>query len=725
MQKFFRKHMNKILTVSMALLLVVWLGGSALQEMLTPKFGAELIATCVDGDIRQADLTRMQGMTAILTRLGIPWQAPMPIAGVKPLSVYDWVLLSREARRLGFVASLTDAEEALNRSNLPRERVNAVANQLEIAPKQVYAAVAEYQNVMSAAQVVAEAALISEAEMRVAARDTNEKINVNLVALRADSFTQKDGTFTDAEIQAFFDKYREQEAGPGMTFGYFQQPRVKVDFVKVDVEKVEQALSLSPKTLERKAHRYWKENRNRDQAFLRPRPVPEPAQLPQPVPTAPSPSAPPVEDGNAQEQPADSPGQGGFSLAQGRAQAGGAQPTDAAVEPKPTAPSDATSGAAPTAQTPDAAGPADAAPPALPASQPALPKPPSPYFETWPEAKEAALQVIRTQEASKRAKKLIDYLIQRGLEPWFDMEVGTDNYKKRPAGVDGPDYLAGLIGDLPPEFRWPGAVTTGLTDWFSQSDAVRVPELGTTWLEIPGGSSVAFGNAAFLVQGLAQLQDDADQDRSLFCALYQPGSMALRDGTGNLYLYRIVGTQPARPPERLDEVRDRVIADLAKQRGYDEAKRWAEQLKDEALKSGLEAAVAASTALEEALGQALAVQKPAPFGRKPIQRPGVPSKTFIPSVGFVDESFTRTCFELGPADQGRQPVAVIEAPEMAAVAVVEFAKLEPLSRDGYVSARPGLRVRIQSDRASQVIGEWLNPELIKSRNRYEEASREG
>lgn len=327
--------------------------------------------------------------------------------------------------------------------------------------------------------------------------------------------------------------------------------------------------------------------------------------------------------------------------------------------------------------------------------------------------------MIRKQQAAKRAHKLITYLIQRSLEPWFDVELGEDNYKKRPDGVDQGDYLTELTGNLPLEFRWPGAVTTGVTDWFSQINVPTLPELGATWVAIPGGNNIPFRNMAFLVQGLAELNDDANVDRSLYVALYQPGSLALQDGAGNLYLYRLTGAKVAQPPTSVDGVRDEVIADLVKQRGYDEATRLANLLKDTALASGLEAALEADTALADALGEEVAVQKPGAFVRKRVRRPGEFNRTYIPQVGFVDETFTRACFDLGPADQGLVPVAVIEVPDLGLVTVVEFSKLETLDRAAYVSTRPGLLNRIQGERASRVIGDWLNPKLIKSRNRYE------
>ena len=189
--KFFRKHNKKLLAVFMALLLVVWLGGSALESMLSPNPQSRVVATTRYGELSGADHAHALRVTNILERLRLPWSAPAGFSSgqTEPLSLFEWMVLTREAVALGFEPKPEEAEEyLLNARRIGADYVNRLANQLDVAPKHIYAAVSEFQSVARAAQAVGFASPISEAEVRVAARNVLEKVKVQLVALPAKSF---------------------------------------------------------------------------------------------------------------------------------------------------------------------------------------------------------------------------------------------------------------------------------------------------------------------------------------------------------------------------------------------------------------------------------------------------------------------------------------------------------------------------------------------------------
>ncbi|MHC4236270.1 MAG: hypothetical protein ACYSUQ_14225, partial [Planctomycetota bacterium] len=261
MQKFFRKHMKKILAISMAFLLVAWLGGSALETLMTPDPRDTIVATSRYGDISSADRMQAEAVTDILSRMGFRWNLPVVYLGPQAdrLTQFDWVLLTREAKQMGFGVTDEEAQEFVTTQGRTANDVYRVARRLERAPEQVYAAVGELRSVDKALGAVLGSVQVSEAEVRVAARNVFEKVKVQYVALKAEAFSDQAITYADAELEELFAEYREQERGKGMTFGYFLPARLKAQYLKVNLDKVVAGLRISERTLEREARSYWRE----------------------------------------------------------------------------------------------------------------------------------------------------------------------------------------------------------------------------------------------------------------------------------------------------------------------------------------------------------------------------------------------------------------------------------------------------------------------------------
>jgi len=780
--KFFRKHNKKLLAVFMALLLVVWLGGNALESLLSPSPESRVVFHSRFGDMRFGDHGQALHVTRILEQIGLPWNAPAGYSSgqTEPLTLYDWMLLTREAHAMGFDPRPDDAVEFLNAQGITTNVVNRLANRIDVAPEHIYAAVNEFQSVDLALSTVGRSVPISEAEVRVAARDVLEKVKVQLVALPAESFLDEEATFTEEELTDQFTAYREQEAGPGTTFGYFLPPRIKAQYIKLDVAKVDVGLRESEEALERRAREYWRQNRDKDPAFLRP-PTTQPADEPTAEPTAQGPeeggpasddrveaesppaqgaeppAAPGDESSNAEtpeteasdvDQPdSDTPDEGTEDNA-----GSGTEPQDTAGQPEPLTnpgsaeaepdqadepPSEQPPPSTTAIEEPVVGEPAPVqAPTTQPApdrpvpEQPAPAKPESKYFETYPEAHEAAMSVVRRQAAVAEVHRIAEYIGQRIADPWYDMAEGKDGYKPLPPaiedlGVDDPDYYDKIIAGIPPELRYQGVVTTATTDWFTQEEASSVPGLGGAAMETREGGPATFGQFAFLVKGLAEIPKRGRVDRTVFLAPYQSSAHWLIDGDGNRYLYRITDLQAARAPESLDEVREKVVEDLRLQRASEEAQRRAEALLAEAKEVGLKAAWEAQTELKEIMGENGGYRSAAPFARKQLQLfAGFSLPVSVDGVGVVEDAFLERCFELGPASEGKEQLAVIPAPELAQVVAVEWESTEPMRKDAYARQRPTLLRQIQATRQVRLVSEWLNPELIRSRNGFKFPSEE-
>lgn len=262
MMKFFRKHNKQLLAIFMAGLMIVFIGGSALQGLMTPKTNP-VVANSNYGPVTLLDQNSANSQTNLLEMMGLDWRRPIP-GGGKPLDTVDWIMLRREAKALG--AEVTpDAVRASATDESFFQRINDVAQRLRVKPEVIHRAMADYRSVQQAVMSVAGSTVPSEAELLSTARDALETVRIRAVLLPAEAFVDGNKQFSDAEIQTQFDKYREKEQGKGLSFGYFRPPSLKVQYIEIDRQKIAAAVGVA--NLDRKAKSYYEEHRNTDPAF--------------------------------------------------------------------------------------------------------------------------------------------------------------------------------------------------------------------------------------------------------------------------------------------------------------------------------------------------------------------------------------------------------------------------------------------------------------------------
>ena len=262
MMKFFRKHNKKLLAVFMTLLMIVFLGGSALDSLLTPRADV-VVADSYGGPVSFSDHGEAEYTTRILERIGVDWQRPFP--GLpEPLDTLDWILLTREAKNLGMAIDTGTVRYSLGGQG----GINELARQLRVKPTHILRAMAEYTAVVDTARAVGGAARPSEAEVHIAARNAMEKVRVAAVLLPAGAFVDEQEELAEAEIEAQFSAYRDRERGPGLEFGYYVEPTVKVQYIKIDRDVISETVRIA--NLEKKARAYYDEVHEQDPAFRRP-----------------------------------------------------------------------------------------------------------------------------------------------------------------------------------------------------------------------------------------------------------------------------------------------------------------------------------------------------------------------------------------------------------------------------------------------------------------------
>jgi hypothetical protein len=638
MMKFFRKYNKHLLAFFMSLLMIVFIGGSALQGLMTPKANPE-IARSSFGPIMLYDQQKALEETKLLESVGQSWQRPL-FSDAKPLESVDWILLSREAKKLG--VSVDEAAVATSPGfESHMSQIQIVAHQLRVKPDLIISAMTRLQSIQQAARAVAGSSVPSEAEVIRAARDALEKVSIRAVLLPAEAFVSPNENFTPEEIAAQYSAHREREKGTGLHFGYYQQPRIKVQYLKIDRGII--AANIGVPNLERKAKTYYEERRATDPAFRR---SPEELNVPDPVAA-----------GLIVGPPA----------------------------PKPT-----------------------------------------PWVD-WEQAKDSATTKLREQFADENVQRIVDWAIPYTSEAWIEAVKRDSGYKTAPQDVASADYYDRLVERLPQTLKFPGAVTVHVTDFFSQSDAPKVADIGGTIVRGEQGlvarnfGALAFRNEAFI----PKIPEDEGAAAADFLAMYQTSSHPLTDyRKSDVYVFRVIEARPGGPAESVDQVRDLVIADLRMQRGFEAAKKHAESLRscaaNDPLRSAYESDPELAAFRETGEGAKTGFFEPPPFSRVLRGQAATgrtPDGMFVGGgLGKISNEIVDACFALA-ADP--QKTAVMEMPDRAAVMVVEWVETIPAGEDEFNGMRSQLVTQLTDSRWREFINDWLDPGRIRARTGFE------
>lgn len=274
MMKFFRKYTKHLLAVFMALLLVIWLGGEALTSAINRDrdFSKTVVGHVFGKEVKQAEFARIHNQSEIGSSLiGETWNYPWAtlvgrmvgnsqyvnfiIGQVRqtPLEMEDWYLLDAEARRNG-VHVMQDAINQL-KQQLPTAQLNAVRDRHNLSVAQIDATLQAYLRVEEAAMLAMAAVKVSEADIQNMIRLTGEKVGTGMVVVEASRLVDNSVEPTEAELQAQFEKCKDQPAGPVGTgqYGYQLPDATQIEFIEVNVK----ALAPSQLVTDDEAYNYW------------------------------------------------------------------------------------------------------------------------------------------------------------------------------------------------------------------------------------------------------------------------------------------------------------------------------------------------------------------------------------------------------------------------------------------------------------------------------------
>jgi hypothetical protein len=435
-----------------------------------------------------------------------------------------------------------------------------------------------------------------------------------------------------------------------------------VQYVKVDIDKIADALRISEETLNAEARELWEKDKERRE-FRRPEPTEDDAD-----------AAASEEDG-----------------AEGEA-------SDEADEPAE-----------------DEAAGDDAVSDDAATSEDEAESEPSVYFETFEEARDAARLMVRRERAQRAADRIVEWLTGQLRENWYGATQRTDSYKDAPAVMTSADYLPALVSRIPERYSYPEAVSVVTTGFFSQREAREVAEIGSAF----GEGFRQIRDLAFMVQGLVVIPDDAQVDRSRFLSVYQPSSYVLEDASGARYVWRVVETRGEKVPDSPAEVQKYVEADARTLRGYRAAQAAAGELLEKARQEGLKPAFDASEALKDHVVEGVAFRRPEPFARQmrfnvTTGRYGRTNIT-IPQVATVSADVVDKVFAL---ENVAPPVDSFELEDQSMVVVIEWVETLPAREDDFAELRDQASMTLDFLNR-QVMAEWLSPRNIRARNGVE------
>lgn len=309
MMKWFRKHNKQLLAVFASALLVVWLGGSAIEKLLTRNPFTEPVGSAMGQKINASQFAALKGRLSVMDSLQLPWYAPWVNRSVmeqlRGLGVGSremqmvmqtmgsglltdaggadrdkgatcWWLLELEARKMGVTVSQQQVIAFLKDHGVTGEILNRIRDSFNLSAEEILDTVAEYLRVSQAAVLASAGVQVSEPEVKDVFVQTHDQLKVQYAILPMQAFEKSAaGTqptkeaIPESELQSLFEKYRDQLPVKTMEkheYGYKIPDREVIQYVGGTVDEI--AATLPPVSEER-ARKYFEQKKDQ---FQPPRP---------------------------------------------------------------------------------------------------------------------------------------------------------------------------------------------------------------------------------------------------------------------------------------------------------------------------------------------------------------------------------------------------------------------------------------------------------------------
>ena len=670
MMKFFRKYMKHFMVVGCALLMIVFVGGQALSNLLRPdqSMGQRVEGTAFGGEtIRNDDMQLAYAEADTLDFLFAGWRGPwfhvlrnlddsgaafqagLRRINLGPLDTKDWYMLDAAARRSGIYLPPETIEKFKQNAGITSQRIATLRDRRRTSTDHIEASIKSYLSVLEMATLACGAVHASEADIQDFIRKATQQIRVSAVAIDSKKFIDEFYEPTEVELGVQFDEYKNvasRPAGPQLDFGYQLPEEVQIEYIRISTASLTDRQTIDAE----EALDYWEQHTDE---FLRPTVVPK-------------------------SQPATSS--------------------------------------------------APAAPPPPPA-----PKPYATFTEAKHLVIEKLKKEAAKKEALRLARDLIGRfnrpwadIPEPALGEYKDPPEAAKSDQVYPQIVDKiQDRYGGAVSYGRTQFL-------DSQGFSGEPELGRANALPRTAQEIPLRRAAFFVEG--LSARPEGSPDHEHLFRSLYQTCAEPFVVtSAGDTDGDTYVVRSVGLRPERPPTSIDPLRERLIEDVRKKLAFEEAERLARLLADEAQAGNLRDALANDAVLQDKLGDDVLIEPP-PFTQQRLSSPpgsqggGMPmlGPNYVFQLGYDPSgpSIVDACFGLVGHRSTTQPAPVLvwEQPRQTRWLVVQLEEVIPITEGEYDERRPAAAQFVRLERQIDLLADWFAPGQIQARIQWRDAT---
>ena len=304
---FFRKRQKMVIIIMAALMISFLIGFQGFQMIFSGRRGDREIATTAIGPLTWTEVSHAaRDDLEKLRRLGLGHSGGMRGMGRPTEMEYLWLssnaanapeayaLLLKEARQADVGVSEGEVTQFLNGLKpagvTDEEFISDLTERGFAHERAVRELVARWLTVVKNYEAARTEVPTSEREIKAIYRDLNEKIDLAVVKLPAETCAPKAPTFTDKQIQEQLNSFREMEGASvseknPLGFGYRLKDRVKIDYLFISREVLQRVI----RPREEQVISYYNEHRDE---FIKREAVPDsrPASGPATSPASSSPA---------------------------------------------------------------------------------------------------------------------------------------------------------------------------------------------------------------------------------------------------------------------------------------------------------------------------------------------------------------------------------------------------------------------------------------------------
>jgi len=259
--KMFRKYNKHLMVVLVVGLMIVFLIPQAVRQLGKPNPLKRVIGRAFGeaiylrdrrtatrsiemlNDLHYAMAVRNQQRTDLFdvrSLLGPPQQRNV---------VLDYLLVVREAKRMGLELSSEQVDRQLRLWTVPADVINFVIKRHHMSLKSFRKVVADYIRVRRAFVLSVGSVAPSEPELRSLFTQINEKITAAIIPVPANDLAADIAAPTDEDVAGYFDKNKEKFRFPD---------RVAVEYLAVDIGKVKSTIKIKRK----KVREHWEQHKD-------------------------------------------------------------------------------------------------------------------------------------------------------------------------------------------------------------------------------------------------------------------------------------------------------------------------------------------------------------------------------------------------------------------------------------------------------------------------------